>query len=103
MASYDPWPREPPAGGPAVAAPPPVSAVGDVSGALRVELADEGVAHLERALALRPKYGEAMTYLGLVWRQKSFAYFGDAIAWQAIVDQADDWQRRALAARAGKS
>jgi tetratricopeptide (TPR) repeat protein len=103
MALYDPWPREPASGGPAVAAAPPVPGLADVSGPLRVELADEGIAHLERALALRPKYAEAMTYLSLVWRQKSFADFGDPIAWQAVVDQADDWQRRSVAARAGKS
>ncbi len=54
-------------------------------------------------LALRPKYPEAMTYLGLVWRQKSFAYFADPIAWQAQVDEADAWQKRALTARPGKS
>jgi len=70
---------------------------------LRIELADQGLAHLERALALRPKYPEAMTYLGLLWRQKSFAYLADPIAWQAQVDQADAWQKRALTARPGKS
>jgi hypothetical protein len=61
------------------------------------------MAYLERALALRPRYPEAMTYASLVWRQKSFAFLTDPIAWQAAVDQADEWQRRALAVRAGKS
>ena len=102
-AAYDPWPREPPGGGPAVAGTLPPSGIGDVSGDVRLELADQGLTHLERALALRPKYPEAMTYLGLVWRQKSFAFFADPIAWQAMVDEADEWQKRALAARAGKS
>jgi len=44
-----------------------------------------------------------MTYLALVWRQKSFALFADPAAWQQAVDRADDWQKRALAARTGKS
>jgi hypothetical protein len=44
-----------------------------------------------------------MTYLGLLWRQKSFGLLGDPIAWQAAVDEADHWQQKALDARAGKS
>ena len=34
-----------------------------------------------------------MTYLALLWRQKSFACFADPIAWQGAVDQADEWQQ----------
>jgi len=52
---------------------------------------------------LRPRYAEAMTYLALLWRQKSFAFFDDPIAWQGAVDQSDEWQRRAFAARGGKT
>ena len=59
-----------------------------------------GIAYLERALALRPRYPEAMTYLALLWRQKSFAFFADPIAWQGAVDEADDWQKRAPRPRA---
>ena len=44
-----------------------------------------------------------MTYLALLWRQKSFALFADPIAWQSAVDEADDWQKKALDARGGKS
>lgn len=44
-----------------------------------------------------------MTYLALLWRQKSFAFFKDPIAWQGAVDEADNWQQRAADARAGKS
>jgi tetratricopeptide (TPR) repeat protein len=130
MASYDPWPRarcalaepgsarrSPPRegmgtlsgvpcendGGAAVVAAPPAQAINDVTGALRVTLADQGIAYLEKALALRPQYPEAMTYLSLLWRQKSFAFFDDPIAWQGAVDQSDEWQRRAFAARGGKT
>ena len=44
-----------------------------------------------------------MTYLALLWRQKSFAFFTDPIAWQGAVDEADNWQQRAADARAGRS
>lgn len=86
-----------------VAPPPPLVGPTDITGAERVALADEGIAYLEKALALRRHYPEAMTYLNLLWRQKSFGLFTDPPAWQAAVDRADEWQRKALAARGGKS
>jgi tetratricopeptide (TPR) repeat protein len=104
MATYDPWPHAAPgADRPSAPPAPPAAALNDVTGALRVELADQGIAYLERALARRPRYPEALTYLSLLWRQKSFAFFGDPIAWQGAVDEADAWQQKALLARAGKS
>ena len=48
-----------------VAPPPPPAAASDITGKLRVELADQAIAYLEKALALRPHYADAMTYLGL--------------------------------------
>jgi tetratricopeptide (TPR) repeat protein len=102
MASFDPWARERPETR-AAAHAPPAGAVNDISGATRIELADQGLTYLERALVLRPRYPEAMTYVSLLWRQKSFALFADPIAWQGAVDQADEWQKKALAARAGKT
>jgi tetratricopeptide (TPR) repeat protein len=104
VATYDPWPHPAPgADGPVAVRPPPTFALNDVTGALRVQLADEGIAYLGKALARRPRYPEAMTYVGLLWRQKSFGLFGDPIAWQGAVDEADTWQQKALLARAGKS
>ena len=104
MATYDPWPHVAPgADGPPAVRPPPPFALNDVTGALRVQLADEGIAYLGKALARRPRYPEAMTYAGLLWRQKSFGLFADPIAWQGSVDEADTWQQKALLARAGKS
>jgi tetratricopeptide (TPR) repeat protein len=127
MAAYDPRPRLPPPeeaeeiapvpspvkGGvkskkpptpPVPVAPPaPATAPNDITGALRIELADEGIRYLQRALALRPKHPDAMTYLGLLWRQRSFASFGDVPKWQADVDQSNEWQKRAALARTGKS
>jgi tetratricopeptide (TPR) repeat protein len=80
---------------------PPPTAPTDISGPLRVELANEGIRYLERALALRPHYPEAMTYLALLERQKSFAFFAELEKWQAAVDRARGWQEKAVAARAG--
>jgi len=122
MAAYDPRPRPapPPDDDEAAArkprrrgksdepemvpppAPPPVLA-GDVTGKTRTDLADQAIAHLEKAIALRPHYADALTYLALVWRQKSFALFSEPAAWQQAVDRANEWQKRATAERTGKS
>jgi tetratricopeptide (TPR) repeat protein len=125
MAAYDPRPRLPPpdaeiaaatpdvktkvkgkkpAAEPVPVAPPaPMVAANDITGAARAELAEEGIRYLQRALALRPRYAEAMTYVGLLYRQKSFAFFGEIPKWQAAVDQSNEWQKRANVARTGKS
>jgi len=101
VAGLTPWPavtahpEQPPA--PAPLAPE------DVGGPARLALADEGIIYLQRALARRPRYPEAMTYLSLLWRQKSFALLADPIAWQSAVDEADDWNKKALDARSGKT
>jgi len=128
MAAYDPRPRLPPpddspaeipeaarnvkgkmkkAAAPAapvpVAPPAPVPGPDALSGPLRAELADDGIRYLEEAVRLRPRYPEAMTYLALLYRQKSFSYFADIPQWQAAVDKSNEWQRRANLARTGKS
>jgi len=127
MAAYDPRPRLPPpapepeippagknvkgkvkpASTPApvpVAAPPPVPGPDALSGPLRAEMADEGIRFLEEALRMRPKYPEAMTYIALLYRQKSFSFFDDLPKWQDAVNRSDDWQKRAAAlmGKAGK-
>jgi tetratricopeptide (TPR) repeat protein len=84
---------------PALPAPPPW-AVDDIGGALRIELADEGIRYLEKALALHPRHPDAMVYLNLLYRQKSFAFFAEPAKWQAAIDQANEWQKRGLEARA---
>jgi tetratricopeptide (TPR) repeat protein len=103
MAGYSPWPEVSPKGDAAMTTRPPADATADITGQARVELADQGIAYLAQALARRPRYPEAMTYLALLWRQKSFAFFDDPIAWQGAVDEADLWQQKAADARAGKS
>jgi tetratricopeptide (TPR) repeat protein len=120
MAAYDPRPRPAPD---ADAAPapkpqrrgkseepellpppaPPAALAGDITGKARVDLADQAIAELEKAIALRPHHADALTYLALVWRQKSFALFAEPAAWQQAVDRANEWQKRAAAERAGKS
>ena len=122
MAAYDPRPRPAPEEDPEAARPPkrktkskdgepdlvpppqpPPAASGDITGKDRVDLADQAIAHLEKAVALRPHYADALTYLALVWRQKSFGLFADPAAWQKAIDHSNEWQKRALAERAGKS
>lgn len=99
MAGYSPWPEVSPGSDPrsgtSMVVKPPAPTADDVTGEARVALADQGIAYLERALARRPRYSEAMTYLALLWRQKSFAFFDDPIAWQGAVDEADTWQQKA--------
>jgi tetratricopeptide (TPR) repeat protein len=121
MVAYDPRPRLPPpseieapappvkgkvkkAPDPVPVAPPvPASNPDDITGAQRADLADEGIAYLKKALELRPRYADAMTYLALLHRQKSFSFFADVPKWQAAVDTANDWQKKANVARTGKS
>jgi tetratricopeptide (TPR) repeat protein len=62
----------------------------------RVDLADKGIKYLEKAVALRPKYHEAMTYANLLYRQKSFAYFEYPDDWQKSINEALKWYRRSL-------
>jgi tetratricopeptide (TPR) repeat protein len=76
--------------------PPPIVS-GDIEGEARVQLAELGISHLKRALELRPTYAEALIYLGLVYRQKSFAYFERPSDWQSAVDAAENYRKQALA------
>lgn len=75
---------------------PPLWSAGDVFGNKRVALADQGISYLEKAIALRPTYREAMTYLNLLYRQKSFAYFEKPDEWQKCIDAAEMWRKKAL-------
>jgi tetratricopeptide (TPR) repeat protein len=69
---------------------------GDLVSQQRVDLADKAVKYLEKAVALSPKYHQAMTYANLVYRQKSFAYFEYPDDWQKSVNEAMKWYRRSL-------
>lgn len=96
--AYDPRPR--PEGAPeAPRAPRPPVAPGDVTGAERVALADEGIDHLQRAIELRPRYPDALTYIGLLYRQESFALWDNLPAWQRAIDQSLTFSERAAEKR----
>jgi hypothetical protein len=77
---------------------PPAFAPDDIVGADRIALADQGIRYLEKAVALRPKYMEAMTYLVLLYRQKAIAYFDKPDEWQKCIDKALEWRDKSLAA-----
>jgi tetratricopeptide (TPR) repeat protein len=98
-AGYDP--RIPP-GQKKPAAPPPTFAGDDLVGQQRVDLADVGIKYLERAVQLRPAYSEAMAYLNLLYRQRSFALFDQPAEWQKSVDKAMQWRDK-MAVAVGKS
>jgi tetratricopeptide (TPR) repeat protein len=74
----------------------PAFGMGDIVSQQRVDLADKGVKYLEKAVALLPKYHQAMTYANLLYRQKSFAYFEYPEDWQKSVNEALKWYRRSL-------
>jgi tetratricopeptide (TPR) repeat protein len=76
--------------------PTPIFNVGDVVGTQRIALADKGISFLEKALQLRPNYREAMTYMNLLYRQKSFAYFEKPEEWQKCIDAAESWRKKAM-------
>lgn len=81
---------------PPVKQPPPFT-MGDITGTQRIALADLAMKYLERAVALRPKYREALIYMNLVMRQKSLAYLNNPTEWQACIDAAEKWRAKAEA------
>lgn len=109
MAAFDPRPDPAPprpdpaapnarprasAGAPPAKIPPPPG-LGDIVGSARIRMADLGISYLSRAATLRPHYRDAMVYLNLLYRQRSFAFFNDPAAWQTNIDAAEKWRREA--------
>ncbi len=82
---------------------PPGTSPGDVTGAARVTLAEQGIEYLDKALLIRATYAEAVTYLGLLYRQESFAYFDQPAKWQTAVDTAEEFRKRATALHAPRA
>jgi tetratricopeptide (TPR) repeat protein len=91
FAEYDPRgrPDHPPT-------PRPVAGPDDIVGPERLRLSEEGIWYLGRAVELRPRYADALTYMGLLYRQRSFALFDDADSWQRAVAQAAQVSARAM-------
>jgi hypothetical protein len=79
---------------------PPPFAVGDVMGSERIRLADLGVQYMNRALELRPNYGEAMVFMSLLYRQKAFGYFDKPADWEVCFNMAEEWKTKAKQAMA---
>jgi tetratricopeptide (TPR) repeat protein len=96
QSSFDPRPS-------AERKPPPAFSASDVTGAQRVALAEQGIEHLQKAVALRPNYADALTYIGLLYRQKSFALFDRPSDWQAAVDSAESYRLKATALHASRA
>jgi tetratricopeptide (TPR) repeat protein len=94
QSSFDPRPQ-----GSEPKLPPPMVS-GDIVGEERARLAELGISHLKRALELRPTYADALIYLGLLYRQKSFAYFDRPLEWQNAVDAAENYRKQAMALHA---
>jgi tetratricopeptide (TPR) repeat protein len=92
--TYNPWP-DPNADPKAEPKFPPPFTAGDVMGSERVRLADVGIEYLNRAIALRPNYHEAVAMLVLVYRQKAYAFLEKPAEWQAAMDLSDQWKAKA--------
>jgi hypothetical protein len=69
---------------------------GDIIAQQRIDYADEGIKYLKKALELRPTYTDAMTYINLLNRQKSYAFFDQPDEWQKSVDEAELWKKKTL-------
>jgi hypothetical protein len=76
---------------------PPPFAVGDVVGNERVRLADIGLKYLQRAIELRPNYREAIGFISMLYRQKSYAYLEKPTEWEPLVNLANEWLAKANA------
>jgi len=72
------------------AAPPPPEE--------QATLIDEGLQHLDKALALNPDYEDAMTYKNLLYREKARLAANEEEKTQLIA-HADEWFNKAIAAR----
>ncbi len=76
---------------------PPPFGYGDITAQQRIDYADEGIKYLEHAIALRPTYTDAMAYVNLLFRQKSFALWETPDEWQKAIDKAEEWKNRTIA------
>lgn len=70
----------------------------DITGNQRLELADRGISYLEKAIRLRPNYGDAMVYLGLLYRQRALALWDRPADWQSCIESAESWRHKAIQA-----
>jgi tetratricopeptide (TPR) repeat protein len=59
-------------------------------------LVEEGLKYLNMALADRPNYDDAMSYLNLIYRNKADVDYGNAAAVQQDVAMAEDWSHKSM-------
>jgi tetratricopeptide (TPR) repeat protein len=62
-------------------------------------LIDEAMDYLKKALADRPTYDDAMTYMNLIYRRKADVDYGDAAAVKDDIAQAKDWTSKSMGMR----
>ena len=62
------------------------------------KLIDEGLANLDKALALNPDYDDAMTYKNLLYREKARLASNEDDK-KKLTDQADEWFNKSLETR----
>jgi tetratricopeptide (TPR) repeat protein len=62
-------------------------------------LVDEGLQFLNQAVANRPNYDDAMSYLNLMYRNKADMDYGNAEAVKADVATAQDWTDKSMGTR----
>jgi len=62
-------------------------------------LIEEGIQYLNQALATRPNYDDAMSYLNLMYRRKADVDYGNAEAVKADVASAKEWSSKAMGTR----
>jgi tetratricopeptide (TPR) repeat protein len=63
----------------------------------------EALDNLKQALELEPLYPDAMTYMGLVYRERADVECDDPAARKADLQTADDWDKKALVAKKKKA
>jgi tetratricopeptide (TPR) repeat protein len=64
---------------------------------------EEGMDMLQKAIALRPQYDDAMAYLNLMYREKADIQCGDAAARNAALKEADSWVDKTMAVKKAKA
>ena len=63
----------------------------------------EGIDMLNKAIALRPDYDDAMAYLNLMYRERADIQCGDEEARKANLKTADDWVDKTMATKKAKA
>jgi tetratricopeptide (TPR) repeat protein len=66
-------------------------------------LIEEGIDSLNRAIELRPDYGDAMAYMNLMYREKADVECDDLVARAADRKTADQWVDKTMATKKAKA